>query len=587
MLRRPEHVNEATLRGIGHTLVQLLRLGMGCVVVIDCEANQDTRDSQATRHAKIQADRLVHAIEESNPNSARRVESIIDRVDSKDQNGSSVQINTSVRIGHRDLLLSPLRRGMVPIIVPIAFDLQTQRRVLVPTDDVVLALTKDLTGLRASMIKEENPHQLAESIKSRNKQVSLDRVIVLDDLGATPSPDRSNGTHVFINLEQEFDNIANQLASGNLEGSGHMRNLALIRNTLSMLPSSSSGLITTPDAVAHSQRAPPATSQGPRVRTRRQRNPLIHNLLTDKPAVSSSLPPIRSPLPQHQHPVSQALPDALASTLVKRGMPVTVIPDPNIHPWTPPSSASSPALSLSDPRLDLPRLVHLIEDSFGRKLDIPHYLSRIENRIAGVIIAGSYEGGALLTWETPSNFPALPSSSSIPSSRSPSPPPSQAAATSNTNPEYIPYLDKFAVLRRSQGAGSVADIVFSTIVRDCFPDGFCWRSRKTNPVNKWYFERAKGTWKLPDMGWTMFWTTEGVDGPASITSSSNSVAAIGNSNTNPAVSSYRENPSPQFANDSEHLLQMEKSRDESLFEAYERVCRGVVPSWGDGKQVLD
>lgn len=43
----------------------------------------------------------------------------------------------------------------------------------------------------------------------------------------------------------------------------------------------------------------------------------------------------------------------------------------------------------------------------------------------------------------------------------------------------------------------------------CFV-GVCWRSRSDNPVNKWYFERCDGSWKIPGTGWTMFWTGRGI-----------------------------------------------------------------------------
>ena len=148
-----------------------------------------------------------------------------------------------------------------------------------------------------------------------------------------------------------------------------------------------------------------------------------------------------------------------------------------------------------------------------------HYLERVNDRIAGVIIAGEYEGGALLTWETP---PGVPDDNS------------EASRL-----HKVPYLDKFAVLKRSQGAGGVADIVFNAMVRGCFPNGVCWRSRRDNPVNKWYFERARGTWKIPGSNWTMFWTTEGV------------------------------------------------VEDEQTFLDYEGVCRSVVPSWADKESVID
>jgi len=208
------------------------------------------------------------------------------------------------------------------------------------------------------------------------------------------------------------------------------------------------------------------------------------------------------------------LSSATTSTFVKLGMPLTILPNPEAQPWTP---DRKPRLRLTDPRIDLNRLVHLIDDSFDRKLDVEAYLERVNDRIAGVIVAGEYEGGAILTWETP------------------------PGAEDNDTSRLVPYLDKFAVLKRSQGGGGVADVVFNAMVRNCFPQGVCWRSRKDNPVNKWYFERARGTWKIPGTNWTMFWTTPG-------------------------------------------LLSPEKSQ---TFLDYEGVCRTVKPTWADGKRVAD
>jgi amino-acid N-acetyltransferase len=81
--------------------------------------------------------------------------------------------------------------------------------------------------------------------------------------------------------------------------------------------------------------------------------------------------------------------------------------------------------------------------------------------------------------------------------------------------------------------------LFTAMVRTALPGGVCWRSRRDNVVNKWYFERARGSWELPAAegeakNWTMFWTTEGVE------------------------------------------------RDRELWQRYVSVCAGVVPSWADG-----
>lgn len=74
------------------------------------------------------------------------------------------------------------------------------------------------------------------------------------------------------------------------------------------------------------------------------------------------------------------------------------------------------------------------------------------------------------------------------------------------NPNQVAYLDKFAVLKRSQGSSSVADVVFKGMVMSQFPNELLWRSRKNNPVNKWYFDRSKGSFKIPGSEWCMFWT---------------------------------------------------------------------------------
>lgn len=191
-----------------------------------------------------------------------------------------------------------------------------------------------------------------------------------------------------------------------------------------------------------------------------------------------------------------------------------MVPDPRQEAWITQKSGTTNILLDDDPNIDFPRLLALVEDSFRRPLDVPAYLHRVDGQVAGVIVAGDYEGGAILTWEKP------------------------AGAAADDSSRLVPYLDKFAVLQRAQGNAGVADVIFQAMVRSCFPKGVCWRSRSNNPVNKWYFERSVGTWKLPGGQWTMFWTTP---------------------------------------NDNLIL-------DEQKWGDYVDVCRGVVPTWADGKK---
>ncbi|KAL8669945.1 MAG: hypothetical protein Q9168_005495 [Polycauliona sp. 1 TL-2023] len=559
-IRDTQAIDDRTLRAVGLTLVQLSRLGMSSVVVVDCERTQKN-ESSIRRFALEQADRVAAAIDEHGGQGARRLDNVLITSDDDERNKSRTHIT------NRNLILNPLRKGKVPVVVPVAFNSTTQTLMQIPADEVILALTRDFAGLRPGALPEFDPHAAAEKVKSMQKEISLDRIIILDPLGGIPAIDKRDQSHIFINLEQEYEAIKNELSSltesnGKLDETDtcsvskkdprsaltssnpmsafweaqssfgadaeptrsavstmssyisgqakvYLQNLELLRDALAILSPSSSGLLTTPQKAANFDRSTQESSSTPGVGTRRRRNSLIHNLLTDKPDFSSSLPASRSKQPVTRQNQTTFINPA---TFFKRGMPISIIPDPRTNPWQP-FSRSSPSISLSDPRIDLPRLIHLIEDSFNRKLDISHYLSRIENRIAGIIIAGEYEGGALLTWESPSHDPSI----------------------------MVPYLDKFAVLKRSQGAGGVADIVFKAMVRTCFPDGVCWRSRRDNPVNKWYFERARGTWKIPQSNWTMFWTTEGV----------------------------------------------QVGEGKGVFGDYESVCRDVVPSWADNRGVVD
>lgn len=560
-IRAPHSITDAILQGVGHTLSQLTRLGLICVVVIDAEGGAISSSVDACHLALEQGERVVTAIDLYRGQGARLLDNVIGVSSIQEQKTKKFGNRGQLRITHQNLILAPLQRGLIPVIVPIGFMSGTQTLVPVEANDVVLALTRKFAGPQARSLIPEDPHKLTQEVQVLQREISLDRVILLDSLGGIPSGDTLHGSHVFINLEQEYEGIrwSLQRSMGNIEPgmvpsltarisssplavinpnsssklndfafttpidrsattmpidstriASHIRNLDLLKDTLAILPPSSSAIITTPQEAANSGRSSMQLSQSLGVGTRRLQNPLIHNLLTDKPVISSSLPSDRcqQTLNTASHPASIPSP----ATFVKRGMPISIFPDPNILPWTPPTPSSAP-LKLSDLPIDIPRLVYLIEDSFKRKLDVNDYFSRINNRIAGIIVAGEYEGGAILTWEVPPGFPSS------------SPP--------------VPYLDKFAVLKRAQGAGGVADIVFKAMVRDCFPHGVCWRSRKDNPANKWYFERAKGTWKMPMTNWTMFWTTEGVE------------------------------------------------MGESTFLAYERVCQSVVPSWADNKLAVD
>ena len=526
-LRAPQILRDSIIEGLVRTISQLIRLGLSCIIVVDAQTERVTPGlpSYALSIKRVvtqQTERVVSALEKTQSIKARRLDDLLGHVAAHIEHSSTVKVRGTVEVQHPQLLWRSLNTGIVPVLSPLAFTCDTQRAVNVNPDDVMLAIVRELSGVRQppTAAPENGPSSsLAQPPSGIDVASVLDRIIILDPVGAMPSSKRTDHTHIFLNLEQEYEgareDVLHNMAS-RTHVQQHLDNLDLLRNTLALLPPSSSALLTTPwEAATPTLDETPSDTLG--VQTRRPKNPLIFNLLTDKPLVSSSLPTARMsrgvPAECNHSP-----PTSLNATFAKRGMPLTMIPDPRKEPWQRPIPGAY-HMNLDDPRLDFPRLLNLIEDSFSRPLDVHHYLDRIRNRIAGVIVAGEYEGGAVLTWELP---PGVPNDGS-----------------EGSRARMVPYLDKFAVLKRSQGAGGVADIVFSAMVRSCFPNGVCWRSRRDNPVNKWYFERSAGTLKIPESSWTMFWTDK----------------------------------------DLQH--------DSQQWRDYEAVCRTVVPSWADNQHKLD
>ena len=495
-LKGLEALDSHVVHGIAQTLSQLAKLGITPCVVL--EASTRSTSQKDRRILTEQADQLIALLENHESISAWKMDSIL----------SITADSENVQVDLRNILLRALRKGRVPVVLPFAISATDQASIVVSANDVLLALTTEFAGLSIKFSAEDDPLEVARKSQILQKQVSLDRVILIDAAGGFPSARTEDSRHMFVNMEQEYEELLHDLtASADVQRGQHLSNLQLLRNLLQLLPPSSSALITTPTEAANVATVNPKASDVAGVGTRRQKNLLIYNLLTDKPAYSSSLPSRRLARSPVISPIT-------STTFVKKGMPLTILPDASDRPWTP-HNYGQPVLKLTDSRVDLPRLVHLIDDSFNRELDVEQYLRRVNDRIAGIIIAGEYEGCALLTWETP------------------------PGASSHNSPRLVPYLDKFAVLKRSQGAGSVADILFNAMVRTCLPHGVCWRSRKDNPVNKWYFERSRGTWKIPDMNWTMFWTTPNV------------------------------------------------FEGGQTFLDYAGVCRGVVPTWKDQKSAAD
>ena len=508
-IRDPQHLDDSVLDGVAKTFSQLSRLGLISIIILDtAQAHRPGhKDVSSWKAFAIeQANRVTTAIE-AHESEARIVDDVVGVFERSSKHGNATRVEGPAYISYRKLLMTPLKRGIIPIIPGIAYTERTQVATPVEANDVVIALTRELAGLQVKALPDEDPMQLKERMQKLRKDLSVDRLIILDPLGGIPTSDQTNGYHVFLNMQQEFESVKQDLSNGTnrdaekninkvsaawlpsedtMSGSKsiteeheqlatttgmeespisssnnehHLRNLELVNTVLSLLPPNSSALLTTPSEAANSSKEHSTPFRAAEVGTRRHRNPLIHNLLTDKPVFSPSLPRGRFSSPINS--ITSSTPTIAPTTFAKHGTSVTIFPDPKVAPWVPPRHNST-NLTLTSSHLYLARLVYLIEDSFGRKLDLSHYLQRVNNRIAGVIIAGEYEGGALVTWELP---PGVVDDGS-----------------KEARKRWVLYLDKFAVLKRSQGAGGVADVVFKALVRECAAAGCVWRSRKASVV---------------------------------------------------------------------------------------------------------
>lgn len=463
-IRDIKSIEDELVSQIGETIARLSRLGVSPIVVVDAgKARNDflKLDNKPFRHYQKlilqKVFKISDAIDAASPDGgvgARPIEGLFS-ISSK-----------GLKFLMPQMLMHPLSHGKVPVLAPLAYDEATSEEKLVMADDVIHFLTQKLADIPANIL-------------------SVEKIIFVDPLGGIPSVERS-GAHVFVNLKQELSDIAAELHMGFIppaQREVHLANLKAMHKALKFLPPTASGLITTP-AVA----AMPSS----------RRNPIIYNVLTDRPVISPSLPVELKKTP------------TLETTLLREGMPVITL-------------KSEEGLNLiaehEKGNIDLDRLWHLIEDSFGRRIDKEHYLNRVNGKIAGIIIAGDYEGAAIITWEDidpvkaqedreAADLAAAEAAAAYAAGMPlPSPPLYQRLGDAvPLNPNKVAYLDKFAVLKRSQGSSSVADVVFKGMVMTQFPNELLWRSRKNNPVNKWYFDRSKGSLKIPNSDWCMFWT---------------------------------------------------------------------------------
>ncbi|CAD6944534.1 unnamed protein product [Tilletia controversa] len=421
-----------------------------------------------------------------------------------------------------DAIRAALLSDQLPILAPLAFyedphDQGVERALAVGADDALVALAREMSDAaiqaaerRKSLSRQalrQGEQDAAEAIISgaMTEQDDLDlmplRLMVINREGGIPSHARGGSPHLSINLASEFSQI-HRTFIWNRSHSSAIRNLRTVKDCLAYMPHpTSSGVV-----VSH--RSPKS---------------LIANLITNKAAHSPSLP----------HSLLTGRNDVRHTpTIVRWGLPVRVLE------------------RIEDVELD--KLGDLLEMSFGKTLDRVNYFERLKKRLDFVIVAGDYQGAAIVTKEwapgeeeqaeslraelaagradaSQSSSLAEAGGSLLPDEAvdarttsewidAASAAASGDAASRPTPLEPIAYLDKFAVLPSLRGSGVVdflwgalRDEVHGLGLLDALNEnggkgGFgqgrdlVWKSRGENTVNRWYFERSNGFVRIPAGG---------------------------------------------------------------------------------------
>lgn len=437
------------LESIARGMIYLEKLGLVSVIVVDND--NLVRGDVGERAAIIEETmRVVSALEKQGAK-ARPVLGSVVRLGPKpgdEDRGDSAPV-PEAHTSASDLIpiRSALKSGEIPVVPPLALD-SFYRSVRVDANDVVAALVRGMAEVAAQEKNEPSSSTLERPVlPDEDIDLTPMRLMIINKEGGVPSYARSGMPHLLVNLASEFDYIRNTFdPRWKSTHPSALGNLNLARTCLSYMPPTSS-------AVMVSHKSPSS---------------LIANLITNKPAVSSSLP---HALLQGNRSLDHSTP-----TLLRRGLDMRVIRSPT--------------------DIDKAKLKVLLEQSFRRELDEQAFWDRLDQSLDFVIVAGDYAGAAVVTTE-------------------------QCPAGASPAWAPITYLDKFAVLPSHQGDGTV-DFLWVALHDESYglglpfsanPNGgkegkgegrdLVWRSRADNPVNKWYFERSTGHMRLGD--WVLFW----------------------------------------------------------------------------------
>ena len=430
------------LDSITKGLVYLEKLGLVSIIVVE---NDDRLAGDLDERGRIieEVMRVVTSLERHGAR-ARPVVGAVARLGPKpgaEDDPASLFNETHTYPQDLTPIRSSLRCGEIPVVAPFALD-SFCRSLRVDANDVIAGLAR---GLMEAAALDSASRSADQDGTTNPDDIDLTplRLMIINPHGGIPSYARSGYPHLLINLESEYSHILDTFdPKWKATHPTALSDLALARTCLNYMPPTSS-------AIMVSHKSPSS---------------LIGNLITNKPAVSSSLPHAllegTSRLTPH------------TPTLLRRGLPMQVV--------------------RSVAELDKTKMTALLEQSFKRTLDQEAFYKRLEKSLDFVIIAGDYAGTAIVTKE-------------------PDP----------TAPHPILYLDKFAVLPSHQGDGTV-DFLWVALHDESYglghpfsanPNGgkggigegedLVWRSRSNNPVNKWYFERSTGHMRMGE--WVLFW----------------------------------------------------------------------------------
>lgn len=327
-----------TLRRFSRTLDYLQKLGANPIILIDSDYISKYQD--INKYNFHQIDNFLfnqfHHFTTLMKSSANQLNFIPVRCSLSNDEASQVSLDKPI--------LNFLETGTIPILFPYIFDHKRSREFIVNSSNYLKLLMDKLLDLNKD-----------------KERLSVEKIIFIDELGGIPSIERSNNSHVFINLSQEFDQIVAELHIGHLDINDreiHSQNLKSMHDLITRSPNDITGLITTLDIAVESLNL----------------NPIIYNVLTDRSLVSSSLAPVKF---RSNENLTERV---TKTTIIKKGF--------TIHEFT------------SIDELDHLKFKVLIDDSFKRSINLDHYFSRIKEIVSKIFIVGDYEGVAVITNET-------------------------------------------------------------------------------------------------------------------------------------------------------------------------------------------